>query len=168
MPPTQNPDSGARLPDIRRVLLGTDLGPASALATDRAFDLASRHDAELLIVSVIDPDELGGSRAVDGRWDQVRDRRHGAAQDLVQRGRAIGVPVSFLVWTGSPGECIVSAAQSEDADLVVVGSHGRGALARLLLGSVSEHVVRHAPCPVLVVRMAAHRSDRPAARVVLA
>jgi nucleotide-binding universal stress UspA family protein len=168
MIPTHEPDSAARLPDIRRVLLGTDLGPASALATDRALDLACRHDAELLIVSVIDPGELGGSGAVDGRWDQVRDRRHGDAQDLVQRGRAIGVPVSFLVWTGSPGECIVSAAQSEDADLVVVGSHGRGAVARLLLGSVSEHVVRHAPCPVLVVRMATHQSHRSAARAALA
>jgi nucleotide-binding universal stress UspA family protein len=69
--------------------------------------------------------------------------------------------VSFLVWTGQPGESIVSAAQAEDADLVVVGSHGRGVVARILLGSVSDHVVRHAPCPVLVVRAASRRGDRP-------
>jgi nucleotide-binding universal stress UspA family protein len=47
---------------------------------------------------------------------------------------------------------IVSAAEAEHADMIVVGSHGRGAVGRLFLGSVSEHVVRNAPCPVLVVR----------------
>ena len=66
----------------------------------------------------------------------------------------VGVTVSFLVWTGDPGESIVSAAEAENVDLVVVGTHGRGAIGRLLLGSVSEHVVRNAPCPVLVIRPA--------------
>jgi nucleotide-binding universal stress UspA family protein len=47
---------------------------------------------------------------------------------------------------------IVDAAEAEHADMVLVGSHGRGVVGRFLLGSVSEHVVRHAPCPVLVVR----------------
>jgi nucleotide-binding universal stress UspA family protein len=150
--------------NIRRVLLGTDLSRTSELATDRAFDLAQRHGADLLVVSVIDPDELGkhAGRA-GGRWDEVRDRRHAAAQELVGRGRAIGVTVSFLVWTGDPGESIVSAAEAESADLVVVGTHGRGTIGRLLLGSVSDHVVRNAPCPVLVVRPAPRGSGQPAA-----
>jgi nucleotide-binding universal stress UspA family protein len=150
--------------DIRRVLLGTDLGPTTELATDRAFDLAHRHGADLLVVSVIDPNDPG--RQVGGkgsRWDEVRDRRHDAARDLVARGRSIGVTVLFLVWTGDPGPSIVSAAEAESADLVVVGTHGRGTIGRLLLGSVSDHVVRNAPCPVLVVRPPKRRSDRPAA-----
>ena len=143
-------------PDIRRVLLGTDLGHTTALATDRAFDLARRHGAELLVVSVIDPTDMHQQPGRVGiRWDEVRDRRHDAAQALVARGRAVGVTVSFLVWTGDPGESIVSAAEAEDVDLVVVGTHGRGTIGRLLLGSVSEHVVRNAPCPVLVIRPAA-------------
>jgi len=74
------------------------------------------------------------------------------AQALVERGRQAGVAVSFLVWQGDPGDMIVAAAEAEHADMVVVGSHGRGAVGRFLLGSVSEHVVRNAPCPVLVVR----------------
>ena len=150
--------------DIRRVLLATDLGPTSKLATDRAFDLADRHGADLLVVSVIDPrdarPQVGG---IGVRWDEIRDRRRDAARGLVERGRANGVTVSFLVWTGDAGPSIVSAAEAESVDLVVVGTHGRGAIGRLLLGSVSDHVVRHAPCPVLVVRPAYHRSDRPAA-----
>ena len=122
MYPATHSTTAAPLPsDIRRVLLGTDLGRTTERATDRAFDLA---------------------------------KRHGAAQGLVARGREIGVNVTFLVWTGDPGESIVSAAEAENVDLVVVGTHGRGTIGRLLLGSVSEHVVRNAPCPVLVIRPA--------------
>ena len=62
------------------------------------------------------------------------------------------MPVTFLVWTGDPGESIVEAAEAEDVDLILVGAHRRGPIARFLMGSVSEHVARHAPCPVLIVR----------------
>lgn len=146
---------------MRRLLLGTDLGPTSELATAWAFDLARRHAADLLVVSVIDPGDLRRQNGRFGiRWDQVRDHRNEAAQRLVERGRAMAVNVSFLVWTGDPGESIVSAAEAENVDLVVVGTHGRGAIGRLLLGSVSDHVVRNAPCPVLVIRTTAGSSAR--------
>jgi nucleotide-binding universal stress UspA family protein len=135
------------------LLLATDLSEASESATEQAFDLAARLGSRLLIVSVIDPGSLllpgGRFRA---RVDQVRARREQLAQALVERGREEGVEVSFLVWTGDPGDMIVEAAEAEHADMVLVGSHGRGVVGRFLLGSVSEHVVRHAPCPVLVVR----------------
>lgn len=143
----------AASPPGMRLLLATDLSEASSSATDQAFDLASRLGATLLVVSVIDPGSLllpgGRFRA---RVDQVRERREQQAQALVERGREAGVEVSFLVWTGDPGDQIVSAAEAEHVDMVLVGSHGRGAVGRLFLGSVSEHVVRNAPCPVLVVR----------------
>jgi nucleotide-binding universal stress UspA family protein len=138
---------------MRHILLATDLTAASEVATDWAFALAEKDGADLLVVSVIDPRELRQESQRTGlRWDQVRDRRQAAAQALVARGRPTGLNVSFLVWTGDPGESIVSAADAEAADLIVVGTHGRGTIGRLLLGSVSEHVVRHAPCPVLVAR----------------
>lgn len=137
----------------KRLLLATDLSEASQSATDEAFELAARLGAHLLVVSVIDPGSLllpgGRFRA---RVDQVREKREQQAQDLVQRGRELGIEVSFLVWTGDPGDMIVSAAEAEHVDMVLVGSHGRGAVGRFFLGSVSEHVVRNAPCPVLVVR----------------
>jgi nucleotide-binding universal stress UspA family protein len=137
----------------RTLLLATDLSEASASATEEAFDLAARLGSRLLVVSVIDPGslQLPGGR-FRARVDQVRARREQLAQVLVERGRAEGIDVSFLVWTGDPGDMIVEAAEAEHADMVLVGSHGRGVVGRFLLGSVSEHVVRHAPCPVLVVR----------------
>jgi nucleotide-binding universal stress UspA family protein len=152
---TANLATGLRaVPDtIRRILLATDLTEASEVATDWAFALAERNGADLLVVSVIDPHVLHQESQRTGlRWDQVRDRRQAAAQELVVRGRPTGLSVTFLVWTGDPGESIVSAAEAEAADLIVVGTHGRGPIGRLFLGSVSQHVVRNAPCPVLVAR----------------
>jgi nucleotide-binding universal stress UspA family protein len=137
----------------QKLLLATDLSEASESATDEAFELAGRLGAALLVVSVIDPGSLllpGGRFRV--RIDQVRERREQQAQALVERGRDVGIDVSFLVWTGDPGDMIVAAAEAEHADMVLVGSHGRGVVGRFFLGSVSEHVVRNAPCPVLVVR----------------
>lgn len=136
-------------PALGKVLLATDLTEASEAATEMALELARRLEASLLVVSVIDP-RRGGGRGP--RVDQLRERQELAAQDLVGRGRDLGVPTEFLIWVGEPGEQIVSAAEAEHADLVVVGSHGRGAVSRFFIGSVSEHVVRHAHCPVLVVR----------------
>jgi nucleotide-binding universal stress UspA family protein len=135
---------------IRLILLATDLSAASDGAAVQALELAHDLGASVLIMSVIDGTPIG--HGAPRRIDQIRLERELAAQDVVVRGRARGVPVRFLIWQGSPGEAIVDVARSEDVDLVVVGSHGRGPVGRMLIGSVSEHVVRHAPCPVLVVR----------------
>ena len=135
------------------VLLATDLSPTSGPAEEEALRLAARLRARLLAVSVIDPGSLrlpGGRYAA--RVDQVRDQRESAAQVLVARGHDVGVATEFLVWEGDPGEAIVDAARAEGVDLIVLGSHGRRGVGRSFFGSVSDHVVRHAPCPVVVVR----------------
>ena len=137
---------------VRRILLATDLSEASEAAARQAIDMARDLGANLLIVSVIDPAMRGAPGGRVERMDQRRAVRESAAQQLVLRGRKAGVPVSFLVWEGEPGPAIVEAAQSEGADLIVVGSHGRGRVGRFLIGSVSDHVIRHATAPVLIVR----------------
>jgi nucleotide-binding universal stress UspA family protein len=138
---------------IRRILLATDLTGTSAGATDQAFELARQLGADLLAVSVIDPGIVGNRPGEPIlRMDQRRAERELAAQVLVLRGRREGVGVSFLVWEGEPGPSIVDAAVSEQVDLIVVGTHGRNRVERMVLGSVSDHVTRNAPCPVLVVR----------------
>ena len=153
------PESTKGPEDVRKILLATDLSPTSVPATDEAFDVAGRLQAELLVVSVIDTASL---RLPGGRFrarvDQVRGPRHAAAQALVQRGRRQGVKVTFLVWEGDPAESILAAAGAEGVDMIVLGSHGRGPIGRLLLGSVSQEVVRQAPVPVVVVRQNARRS----------
>jgi nucleotide-binding universal stress UspA family protein len=147
---TEPGDAASRRP-IRRILLATDLSPSSAGATDEALDLARVLRAALLVVSVIDPASPLSSGPV-GRMDQRRAAREMAAQDIVKKGRRLGVRVEFLVWEGDPGPAIAEAAQAEAADLVIVGTRGRNRIERFVLGSVSDHVVRNARCPVLIVR----------------
>lgn len=141
-------DGRVRPEPIRRILLATDLTDASSAATDHAIRLAAALSAGLLVVSVIDP----GRRAPDLRVDQERSIRENRVGEIVERASQQAVPVEYLIWTGDPGDAIVEAAVSERADMIVVGSHGRSGLGRALLGSVSDFVVRHAPCPVMVVK----------------
>jgi nucleotide-binding universal stress UspA family protein len=137
---------------IRRVLLATDLSDASETATERAIAVAQGLGAALIVVSVIDPVMRRSSG--DLRVDQLRRIQEARVADLVERARRRRIQTEFMMWTGEAGESIVDAAAAERADLVVVGSRGRGSLGRAILGSVSDHVVRHAPCPVMVVRSA--------------
>ena len=136
----------------RKILLATDLAATSSPATDEAFAMARRLGAELLIVSVIDPIAL---RLPSGRFrtriDQVRDEREAALRGLVQRGQREGLRVTSLVWEGDPAESIIEAAGAEGAEVIVLGSHARGRIGRLLRGSVSHRVVRDAGVPVVVV-----------------
>ena len=136
----------------RRIMLATDLSPTSDNATREALALAGDLGTALVVVSVIEPRKAAMGGLWTSRIDQIRSRRESAAQALVATGRELGVRVEFLIWVGDAGESIVEAAAAEGADLLVVGSHRRGAVGHVFIGSVSAYVVRHAPCPVLVVR----------------
>lgn len=155
-PPDESRAARAR---FQKVLLATDLTPASDRAAVQALELAVGLDATLLVVSVIDPGQLRRTGGSEQRIDQARAEREVAAKALVEEGRRLGIPVHFLIWEGEPGEAIVEAAVAEEADIIVVGSRGRTGVGRMILGSVSDHVVRHANCPVVVVRQ---REDGPA------
>jgi nucleotide-binding universal stress UspA family protein len=86
------------------------------------------------------------------RIDQLRERRERGAREVADRARAAGVAAAFLVWQGEPGPSVVAAAEAEEADFIILGSNERRRVARLILGSVSDHVLRSAPCPVVIVR----------------
>ena len=138
--------------EIQRILLATDLGPESTAAAERAVALAVEHGAELIVVSVIDPLSL---RLAGGRFlrriDQERANVEAGVQTLVSEARAAGARATFLVWEGDPVEMILLAAAAEKCDLIVVGSHGRGRLGRLVLGSISGRLTAHDPNHVVVV-----------------
>lgn len=138
---------------IETILLATDGSPASQSASDEAIDLATQVGARLLVVSVLGTSSRPSEATADavGPADS-RDSLTTKAQVLVQRAKAAGADATFLVWEGDPGEAIVAAADSENADMIVVGSHGRSGVSRFFIGSVSDYVVRHAHCPVMVVR----------------
>jgi nucleotide-binding universal stress UspA family protein len=140
---------------IATVLLATDLSPVSDGATDYARDLCRSIGARLLVVNVIDlrvglARQLTASR--HSRVDQLRADREQQLLAIVEQARADGLDAAFLVWTGEPGQSIVSAAEAESADMVVVGTRALDRVGRFLLGSVSDYVVNHSDCPVLICR----------------
>ena len=146
-----DPEALMTMRPIRTILLATDLTAASREATDRAIDLSTRLEARLLVVNVLEKRRLSGGGSHE-RVDQARSERETLLVKAVRAARDAGVNAEFLLWEGDPGESIAAAAEAEHADLVVVGTRGRSGAERMLLGSVSDHVVRHAECPVLVVR----------------
>ena len=137
----------------RRVLVATDTSAASTGAEHAGVQLATRAGASLIFLSVIDPSRLrlpGG--LFHTRVDQVRAQRESALAKIVEYARKRGVSAQFLIWEGDPGASVIEAAEAEGADVIVVGSHDRGPVGRLLLGSVSGHVVEHGAGQVVVIR----------------
>ncbi|SDQ57336.1 universal stress protein [Natronobacterium texcoconense] len=114
-------------------------------------------DADLSLVHVINPSTaMYGDGAVYA-YDSLIDARREAADKLFEEAREIAAEhghddIDTETIVGRPAHEIVTAAEEENADLVVIGSHGRSGASRVLLGSVAETVVRRAPVPVTVVR----------------
>jgi nucleotide-binding universal stress UspA family protein len=146
----------ARRGKIRTVLLATDLSPISDAATIQAIDLTWSLGARLLVVNVIDVGEHANGAlspySSSTRIDQKRAERERPLMAIVDEARSRGIEAVFLLWNGEAGHSIVAAAEAERADLVVVGTRGLDRADRVLLGSVSDYVVYHCPCPVLVAR----------------
>jgi nucleotide-binding universal stress UspA family protein len=141
---------------FQRILVATDLTPASKPAVEEAFLLAKENGANLLIAHVYRPPNVSQAQSVGGgvyeEWDRnIRAEVEGKLGVLVGNAAKEGIKAGALVLAGQPYEAIVEAARSNDADLVVLGTHGRKGIARLFLGSVAARVISTAPCPVMTV-----------------
>jgi nucleotide-binding universal stress UspA family protein len=139
---------------FKRIVVATDFSRASDLAVQYARTLAVRFGASMHIVHVIEEPfpispELYIHEIPDFRERLVKEARR---QLDVSLGEVPDVQVTSEVLIGTVARRIVEAAAAADADLIVMGTHGRGALGHLLVGSVAERVVRTAGCPVLTVR----------------
>jgi nucleotide-binding universal stress UspA family protein len=149
------------------VVVGIDFSVQSDRALDQALEMASlREDAEVHVVCV-EPEWAGAAFAtplppVDEAVQEVQQR---AAERVTAMGRKLDggrlKRVIAHVRRGTPAVEIARLAAELDADLVVVGSHGRGGIQRLFLGSVAEHVARLARCPVWVIRPKNHYAAGP-------
>lgn len=139
---------------FKKIVVATDFSSESELAAQYARTLASRFGAAVHLVHVIEEPfpispELFIHEIPDFRERLVQDAQEKLAESMAKVG---GTDATCEVLVGTVPRRIVESAANHDADLIVMGTHGRGAIGHLLMGSVAERVVRTADCPVLTVR----------------
>lgn len=136
---------------FKKILIPVDGGEVSRHAAEQALELAKLMGAQVATVFAIEPiiGEAGAPPAELAQISEAEDR-----QILADLQAIIALPADapHFVHVGHTADVINKTATEWGADLIVIGSHHRGAIGHLLLGSVAEAVVRHAHCPVLVMR----------------
>ncbi len=140
---------------MKRILVAIDGSDPSLKAARMAADIALRFGAQLTLVHVVPkvllpPDVYGLTLA------EVEKEHRAYAEKLLEKALSFlaepGIDTTSTILYGSPAESIAEEAAAQDVGLVVVGSRGHGAVARMFLGSVSDRIVHISPKPVLVVR----------------
>jgi nucleotide-binding universal stress UspA family protein len=140
---------------LERVLVATDDSEPSEAAIEIAFRLPPEDRRKLVFCCVADVDHAADADPDTSDDPTLGNRLTARAQTIADRARTLalarGITAESRVLEGNPSEAINAAAAQEEADLIILGSHGRRGFERLLLGSVAESIVRTAAVPVLVV-----------------
>ena len=144
--------------EFKNIVVATDGSKYSAAAASEALGLAKWNGSALTVISVV-PSELMTPSDIDFTITQreliTEKEMHEAeknAKVVKEAAQKEGVAVKAFVLSGRPADAIIETAQEKNADLIVLGSHGRTGVERLLMGSVAERVIVLASCPVLVVK----------------
>lgn len=141
---------------IQHVLIAVDGSPSSHHAANQGFGLARQTQAKVTLLFVLESPPVIPVGPLSGYVVTAPPRTQAdlerAREELKSLAKDAGVPVETRVELGTPAELICEMAQRLAADLIVVGARGLTVGTRWLMGSVSDRVVHHAPCPVLVVR----------------
>lgn len=152
---------------LKSILVATDFGEASDAALAYGRELARTFDATLHVLNVADDVyvRLGGDAYVAVLPELQKDVEDAARRQLdallVDNDPKPLVVKKAVITSSATAMAIVQYARDLSIDLIIVGTHGRGAVAHLLMGSVAERVVRTAPCPVLTVRHPEHEFVTP-------
>ena len=139
------------------IVVGYDMSDQAERAVEQAIELAGPHPrVDLHVLGVLDNRRsLGhptGQKYDYAAAEQVRDTIREAVDDILSGDGTSGLNLFVHTRIGAPSEELVTLAREAEADMLVVGTHGRSGVSRLFLGSVAEKVVRYAPCAVLVAR----------------
>lgn len=143
---------------LKNVLVATDFSGASDAALRYGRDFARTYGALLHVVHVVDDvaSHVMPMTALPDIGTIQMDLQHAAEAELDARladaARQLPAVRTVILTSAAPAQAIVAYAEEAGIDLLVIGTHGRGGLARLFMGSVAQHIVRTAPCPVLTVR----------------
>ena len=140
---------------FKKVLCPVDFSTDSFTALDYAVDFAKQNDGQLILLHVVDNPltDLYGPRG-QNFYAEVENAMEKSKEMLTEavRTHASNVPCEIVVKRGNPYEEIIDPAAAQQADMIIMSTHGRTGPQRLVIGSVAEKVVRTAPCPVFTVR----------------
>ena len=139
-----------------KLLVAIDLSEASEKIFEKAAEIAKAFSAKMWLLHVADPepDFVGykvGPQYIRDEQSSQYHIEHNKLQAYADKLRAEGISTTALLIQGSTAESIIREASKLDVDMIILGSHGRGAMYRLLVGSTSEGVLRKSECPVLIV-----------------
>lgn len=152
---------------LKKILYATDFSDCARAAQTYAVALAGQFQSELHVVHVLADimmmmPEPGSALSLPQNYlVDLKQEAERALDKTLADAAAKGLRVTRALRMGNPFVEIVKYAEESEADLIVVGTHGRGGLGHLLLGSVAEKVVRRAKCPVLTVRPSGHQFVTP-------
>lgn len=136
------------MPIVKKILAPTDFSELSAKGVRYACQMAKEIGAEVVILNVVVLDETNSVRK-----PEMEQHKQRLAEFVAKNSADIGADLKIrqIVDPGQPYGAIVGCAENEQIDLIVMSSHGRTGLSRMLIGSVTDKVLRGSPCPILVV-----------------
>lgn len=136
------------------ILVATDFSDAAKVGLVKAAELVQEVGGKVTVCHVLDPSPLAPVAAGDdSKEGDLEKAVHAALEEVLNEHFSdVSERKTALIVSPNPAEGICHYAQKEDTSLIVMSTHGRTGLAHLMIGSVAERVVRHAPCPVLTVR----------------
>lgn len=141
---------------IRKILVPYDFSAHSKEALDWALELAEKWQAtvEMMhVVHILPPVvDIPNDIYADVERDQIADAQQRLEAMRVEKTKGSQATIDIHVQRGVPFQSICEHAETQQTDLIVMGSHGRTGLSHVFIGSVAERVIRHAPCPVLVTK----------------
>ena len=154
--------------EFERIMVPLDGSPLAESVLPVATALAQKFGSRIILLRALDlpptvlrfrtgPPRRWVTEALRYNYEEVRDYLEARQGELCQQG----FDVQILVRETSPAEDIIDAAVDDGVDLIVMSTHGRGGLARWAFGSVADKVVRHSPCPVLLIRQKPESESEP-------
>jgi nucleotide-binding universal stress UspA family protein len=137
---------------FRRILVGYDGSQEAEKALELALAVAFGMGSKVTILAVAQLPEPFVAVELQAALDDAHDHYDRRLQKIAVSAAENGIPVETAIVVGHPAEQIIRHAEKEHSDLIVVGRRGRSTIQKLVMGSVSERVMQHAPCPVMVTR----------------
>ncbi len=142
---------------LDRILVPLDFSEHAEAILEWAGHLAAQHGSQLILLHVyhlpVEFQQLEGAYLPPDFWSNMKSEAEQSLERYTTELQGRGQKVEAIVREGYPATVIIEEAESQEADLIVIGTHGLSGLKHMLLGSIAERVVQKSPCPVLTVKL---------------